>query len=198
MPRPRQFNEFDVIDTAISYFGENDFLNSSMRKLAVRAGVSCGSLYNAFGDKQSLFRRALVQSVDRSFRPAIDIDQNQLSPFCTIERFFAEAIDTCTHPARNDGRLLLRAGFEATNLDVDCGVIVSETIQEIEKYLTDCVAAGQISGEIICTQPAADLAGLLLTALLGLIILFRLRPDRKHLEEVARPTLHQLNALKTG
>jgi TetR/AcrR family transcriptional repressor of nem operon len=196
MPRPRQFNEFDVIDAAIAYFGANNFLNASMRKLALHADVSCGSLYNAFGDKQSLFRSALVRSVDRSFRPKIHSDQRQLSPFRKIGRFFAEAVDTCLHPARDDGRLLLRAGFEAANLDMDCGTIVSETIVAIEKYLTDCVSAGQIDEEIICTQPSTDLGGLLLTTLLSLIILFRLRPERKHLEEIVRPTLRQLMALK--
>ncbi|WP_193727948.1 TetR/AcrR family transcriptional regulator [Paraburkholderia franconis] len=198
MPRPREFNEFDVIDAAISYFGANNFLDASMRKLALRADVSCGSLYNAFGDKRSLFRSALVQSVERSFRPTIESEQAQLSPFRKIERFFAEAVDTCAHPTRNDAKLLLKAGFQTANLDMECCAIVSETIDAIEKYLTDCVSAGQLEGEIIRTQPSSDLGSLLLTNLLSLIILFRLRPERRHLEEVVRPTLHQLRTIKIG
>jgi TetR/AcrR family transcriptional repressor of nem operon len=198
MPRSLQFNEFDVIDAAISYFGASNFLDASMRKLALHADVSCGSFYNAFGDKQSLFRSALVQSVERSFRPAIDNDQLQLSPFRKIERFFAEAVDTCAQPARNDARLLLRAGFEAVHLTPDCSAIVSETIEAIEKYLKDCVSAGQINGEIIRSQPSSDLGSFLLTALISLITLFQLRPERKQFEEVVRPTHHQLRTLNIG
>jgi|GEM_PF-5892219 len=196
MPRAREFNESDVIDAAISYFGAYNFLDASMRKLALHANVSCGSLYNAFGDKRSLYRNALVRSIERSFPPPFDDEQPQRSPFRNIERFFAAAVDTCSHPVRNDARLLLRAGFEAVSLDTDCFTIVSETIEAIEKYLTDCVCAGQLEGEIIRTQPSSDLGSLLLTILLSLIILFRLRPERKHLEEVVRPTLDQLRALK--
>ncbi|MBP0594191.1 TetR/AcrR family transcriptional regulator [Paraburkholderia sp. LEh10] len=189
MPRRREFNEFDVIDAAISYFGADDFLDASMRKNALRADVSCGSLYNSFGDKRSLFRSALVQSVERSFRRAIEADPPQLSPFRKIERFFV-------HPARSDARLLIRAGFEAENLDTDCSAIVSETIEAIEKYLTECVYAGQLQGEIIRTQPSTELGSLLLTTLLSMSILFRLRPERRPLEEVVRPTLHQLRTPK--
>ena len=198
MPRPREFNEFDVIDAAISYFGENNFLDASMRELAFRADVSCGSLYNAFGDKRSLFRSALVHSVERNFRRAVEDEELQLSPFHKIERFFDEAVDTCAHPARNDARLLLRAAFETKHFDTDCSAIVSATIEAIEKYLTDCVFAGQLNGEIIRTQPSTELGSLLLTTLLSLIILFRLRPERRHLEDVVRPTLHQLRILKIG
>lgn len=198
IPRPREFNDFDVVDAAISYFGANKFLNASMRKLALHADVSCGSPYNAIGDKRSLFRSAFVQSVKRSFRPAIGSEQPQLSPFRKIERFFAETVETCAHPARNDARLLLRASFETEKLERDCSAIVSETIEAIEKYLTDCVSACQLEGEIIRTRPSSDLGSLLLTTLLSLIILFRLRPERKHLEEVVCPTLHQLSTLKIG
>lgn len=198
MPRPRQFNEFDVVNAAISYFGANNFPNASMRNLALHADVSCGSLYNAFGDKRSLFRRALIQSVQRIFRPTMDSEQLQLSPFGKIERFFAEAVETCTHPARNDARLLLRAGFEAANLDNDCGTIISDAIEAIEKYLTECVSAAQIEGEIIRNQPASDLGRLLLATLLSMIVLIRLRPDRTRLEDVVRPTLHRLRPLEIG
>ncbi|MFP3556164.1 TetR/AcrR family transcriptional regulator [Paraburkholderia sp. SIMBA_049] len=196
MPRPRQFTESDFIDVAISYFSANSFKNASMRKLALRADVSCGSLYNAFGNKQSMFRRALIRSVDRSFRPGIQSDQHRLSPLPTIERFFAEAIQAYAQPAKNDGRLLLRAGFESGIIDTESAELVSATIEAIESYLTGRVAAGQIAGEIINTQPAEDLGGLLLTTFLGLIILFRLRPERRYLEETTSSTLHQLKVSK--
>ncbi|HXI89170.1 MAG TPA: hypothetical protein VNO24_04065, partial [Blastocatellia bacterium] len=108
MQRSRGFNQFDVVDAAISYFGANNFLDASIRQLALSADIRCGILYNAFGgDKRSLFRSAFVHSVERSFRRAIVPVPAQLSPFRKIERFLAQAVDTCVHPARSDARLLL-------------------------------------------------------------------------------------------
>ncbi|BDC45147.1 TetR/AcrR family transcriptional regulator [Paraburkholderia terrae] len=149
MPRP-------VIDAAISYFDANNFQDASMRKLALRVNVSCGSLYNTYGVKRSLFGSALVQSAERSFRNAMEAEPTQPSPLRKVERFFAQSVDTCGHLARSDARLPFRARFEAKNLDTDCSAIVSETIEAIEKYLTDCVHAGQLQEEIIRAQPLKD------------------------------------------
>jgi hypothetical protein len=167
-----------------------------MPELALQAHASCGSLYNTSDDKQSLFRSASVQSVDQSFGPAIHAAHRRLSPFRPIESILAEAIDICAHPARNDGTPLLRAGIAAGTIDMDRGATVPEIIEQIERYLTDCAAARQTDRGNICTQPATDLCDLLLTTLLSLTFLFRLRPERKRLEEIVRPTLHQLRALK--
>lgn len=84
MPRPQQFNAFDVIDAAISYFGEYSYLNASLWRLVLHTDVSCGSLYTSFGDRKSLFRHAPVQSMDRSFISATHCDQHQPPPFHTI------------------------------------------------------------------------------------------------------------------
>ncbi|TXC81094.1 TetR/AcrR family transcriptional regulator [Paraburkholderia azotifigens] len=183
MLSPREFNKFDVIDAAFSYFGEDNFLDASMRKLAHCADMSCGSLYNAFADKRSLFRSTLVHSVERSFGRAIVAEPAQLSPFSKIELFFAQAVDTYVHPARSDARLLHTVGFEAESFDTDCSAIVSQTIKPIESCLTERVYAGRLQEEIIRTQPSTELGSPLLTTLLSMRIFCRLRAQRRHLEK---------------
>jgi AcrR family transcriptional regulator len=44
-----------IIDTATEEFAENDYKNASISKVAARAGISKGSLYQYFDDKRELY-----------------------------------------------------------------------------------------------------------------------------------------------
>lgn len=58
MGRNRAFDEFTVLTGAMMAFREHGFAGASVRDLERATGVSAGSLYNAFGDKEGLYRAA--------------------------------------------------------------------------------------------------------------------------------------------
>ena len=64
MPRPKEFSEIAALDAAVDCFWQRGYEATSMRDLAVSMGISAPSLYNAFGDKQTLFARALERYLD--------------------------------------------------------------------------------------------------------------------------------------
>ncbi|MFF3890332.1 TetR/AcrR family transcriptional regulator [Streptomyces sp. NPDC001914] len=57
MARPRKFNEQDVIAAAHRQFNETGYHGTSVDDLSRATGLSKGSLYGAFGDKEALFQR---------------------------------------------------------------------------------------------------------------------------------------------
>ena len=57
MARPRLFDEADVLVAARRRFSETGYHGTSVDELARATGLSKGSLYGAFGDKEALFRR---------------------------------------------------------------------------------------------------------------------------------------------
>jgi TetR/AcrR family transcriptional repressor of nem operon len=66
----------------------------------------------------------------------------------------------------------------------------------IEKYLRDCVAAGQLEGTISIRQPADDLGRVLLGALLGIRVLARTRLESELLTGLIRPLFLLLQTRK--
>lgn len=58
MGRTRSFDESAVLTGAMMAFREHGFAGASVRDLERATGVSAGSLYNAFGDKDGLYRAA--------------------------------------------------------------------------------------------------------------------------------------------
>lgn len=63
--RPREFDEEAVLDAVIELFAEHGFEASSLADIVEAAGLNKSSLYNAFGSKDELFRKALDRYIDR-------------------------------------------------------------------------------------------------------------------------------------
>jgi TetR/AcrR family transcriptional repressor of nem operon len=59
VPRPREFDEREVLARAVRLFRQRGYHATSTRDLGDALGLNPSSLYRAFGDKHSLFLRAL-------------------------------------------------------------------------------------------------------------------------------------------
>src|ERR1700724_41241 len=93
MPRPREFSEIAALDAAVDCFWQRGYEATSMRDLAASMGISAPSLYNAFGDKQTLFARALERYLDCTTRDRLHRYEKSLPPKRAIHQFFAALID---------------------------------------------------------------------------------------------------------
>ena len=61
MARPRKFDEQTVIAAARRQFNETGYHGTSVDDLSRATGLSKGSLYGAFGDKEALFQRVFAE-----------------------------------------------------------------------------------------------------------------------------------------
>jgi Transcriptional regulator len=192
MARPREFDEMAVLDAAMQQFWRYGYEATSVRDLAQRMGITGASLYNAFGDKRSLFRRALAHYVETSFGDRVGRFENNLAPTATIEAFFREIIERSIQDEDRKGCLLVNSALEVAPHDPDFQATIAQVLVKVEAFFFRCVQAGQQAGEIPTKQSAEDLARLLLGVHLGIRVLARTRPERALLEGLARPALELL------
>ena len=61
----RQFDEQEVIATALDVFWRKGLHDATMQDLAAATGVQRGSLYNAYGDKETIFLRAFDEYTEQ-------------------------------------------------------------------------------------------------------------------------------------
>src|SRR6266478_3318485 len=92
MARPREFDETTVLEAAMNCFWAQGFEQTSVRDLAERMGITGASLYNAFGDKRSLYRRAFVHYLAQTVRDRVR-RLEKLPPLTAIRTFFDEIIE---------------------------------------------------------------------------------------------------------
>ena len=193
MARPREFDETAVLEAAIQCFWSRGYEATSVRDLAEKMGLTGASMYNAFGDKRSLYRRALDHYVEQSFGDRVGRFERNLAPREAIGSFFDEIIERSLSDKQRKGCMLVNSALEMAPHDPEFQRVVADVMVQVENFFRRCVAAGQSEGTISGSQSAEDVARLLLSTLLGLRVLARTRPERKLLEGVLRPVLALLD-----
>jgi len=194
MARPREFDEEAALDAAVQCFWEQGYEATSVRDLAARMGITGASLYNAFGDKRSLYRRSLDFYVERSFRERAGRLGGRLPPRDAIIAFFHEIIERSLGDAKARGCLMVNSALEAGPRDPEFRAVVANALGQIEAFFCRSAAAGQRDGTIPLTHSAEDLGRFLLSVLLGIRVLARTAPKRSQLEGALRPALALLGS----
>ncbi len=189
MVRPREFDERTALDAAMHCFWRKGFEATSVRDLAAEMGITGTSLYNAFGDKKSLYRRALSHYLDQSVRERIARLERSLPPAEAVAAFFAEIIDRSMRDRQSKGCMLVNTALEVAPHDPQMRRLVADELALIEAFFRRCVERAQQEGKLSGTVDAQGLGRMLLGVLLGIRVLARTRPERALLEGVARPAL---------
>ena len=71
MPRPREFDEGVALEAAMQRFWAGGFAATSVRDIGNAMGLGQASVYNAFGDKRTLFTQCLDRYLDANMRARI-------------------------------------------------------------------------------------------------------------------------------
>jgi TetR/AcrR family transcriptional regulator, transcriptional repressor for nem operon len=192
MARPREFDEIDVLDAAVECFWARGYEATSIRDLMDKAGIAGASLYNAFGDKRALYKRALDHYVEASVAERIERCE-ELSPRQAIAAYFAEIVERSLADPEHKGCMLVNAAFDVCPRDGELQVVVAGRLARIEAFFERCIEAGRLDGSIASRRSPRDLASHLLAVLVGLRVLARVRPERALLEGAVRSTLAALD-----
>jgi TetR/AcrR family transcriptional regulator, transcriptional repressor for nem operon len=187
MARPREFDEGAVIDAAMEQFWLRGYEATSVRDLADQMGIAGASLYNAFGDKRTLYRSALNRYLEQTFRERIRRIESAMPPHEAIVAFFGEIVERSVTDKRRRGCMLVNSTLEHVPEDRDFQQIVATFLSDVEAFFLRCLASGQRDGTVSVSQSAEDLARMLLGQLLGIRVLARIKPDRSLLEGMLRP-----------
>ena len=188
MARPREFDATTVLKAAMDCFWARGFEQTSVRDLAEQMGITGASLYNAFGDKRSLYREAFAYYLAQTVRDRV-ARLEKLAPLAAIRAFFAEIVEHSVNDELRRGCMLVNAALELAPYDPEIRKAVVEEMDFIEGFFRRSIEAGQNDNSIADARPAEELARLLLSVLLGIRVLARTRPQREVLEGAANGAL---------
>jgi TetR/AcrR family transcriptional repressor of nem operon len=192
MARPREFDEQVVLKAATELFWLNGYEATSVRDVAAQMGLTGASLYNAFGDKRTLYRVVLDRYAKAALQDCADAFENGSPPKAAIKAFFDATIAELLGDPQHKGCLVVNTSLEVAPHDEEFREVVKEVFVRIETYFRDCIETGQVNGSISTKLSAPDLARLFLAAILGLRVLARTRPERELLTGLVRPLLLML------
>ncbi|MHC2332868.1 TetR/AcrR family transcriptional repressor of nem operon [Bradyrhizobium sp. USDA 4454] len=193
MARPREFDEEVVLDAAMNQFWSHGYERTSVRDLADQMGITAASLYNAFGDKRSLYVLSLKYYLERRSRERTKIFDR--SPAVdAIESYFRDVVRTSVGDKSQRGCMLVNAALETVPDDTEFQDLVAREFSSIESSFFRCVKAGQADKSLRSDIKAVEAAKMLLSVLLGLRVLARTRPHRSIVEAAARSAVDAIRA----
>ncbi|PWR21813.1 TetR/AcrR family transcriptional regulator [Zavarzinia compransoris] len=93
MARPVEFELDQALDAAVEAFRHQGFAGTSIKALERATGLSSGSLYNSFGDKDVIFQQVLGRYVDTVVARRLARHLGQGDPLDGLRALFMTLLD---------------------------------------------------------------------------------------------------------
>ena len=192
MPREPSFSKSEVLDRLTDAFVTHGYAGTSLTVLKEATGLGSQSLYNAFGDKQSMYLQAIDCAARRS-APGIAAMQRAVDGRAAIAAYFAVIVECC---ASTDPALRNCIGTNGLLEGLDEAPLVwalTTRWQSNHELLRSTVERGQRDGSIVSATPSADLAEVLTSLTSGLRVAARVGRSQDQMERLVQLTLSVLD-----
>jgi AcrR family transcriptional regulator len=182
--RPREFNTEKALDAALHLFWRRGYEGTSLAALTEAMGINVPSLYAAFGNKETLFKKVLDRYIQR---PASYLPNALKQPSArgVADELFRGAINMVMNPRHPDGCLLVQGALAS-------GPLTESIRQELNRRRAGAQAAlgrrfqrAVEEGDLPSGVDARKLAGYIITVIWGLSVQATGGATRAQLKEVA-------------
>ena len=163
MPRHREFDPRQTLQTAIELFWEKGYYDSSVDEVVKRSGVAKYGIYGTFGTKRELFIKALNQYADDRRQDIQEPIRKPDASLAEIYVFFKQAPYLSTQSNNRRGCLICNTGVELAKRDDEINTFVSSFFKDVAAVMKDCLERAVAKGEIKATKNTTDLATYLAT-----------------------------------
>jgi TetR/AcrR family transcriptional regulator, transcriptional repressor for nem operon len=192
MPRERSFFEPDVLDRLTDTFSTHGYAGTSMTLLQEATGLGKQSLYNAFGDKQSMYLQAIDCAVQRFVNGATAM-QATVHGRGAVALYFDTIVQKCASEDPSQQHCIVTSGL-LEGVDVaPLNSALKSRWQATHELLRAAVERGQRDGSIANRAPSAELAEVLMALTSGLRVAARAGRSRGQMEGLVALTLGVLD-----
>jgi len=189
MSRPREFDEQQALDAAMTLFWRHGYEGTSLSALTDAMGISRPSLYAAFGNKESLFQRVVARYLEG---PGAGIAAALRLPTAkqAVEAILRLYADSAGMPDRPRGCLLVNSAMscspEAGTVRADLSGHRVASVELLRKRFE----RAQREGDLAKTANPGHLARYFWAVLNGMAIAASDGATRPQLRELAALAMH--------
>lgn len=185
MPRKKEFDVDTVLHRAMEAFWKRGYEATSLNDLLDCMQIQRASLYNAFGDKRTLFLETLRLYAARRRIEVANLAKTQ-PPRQAILSLFWDTITAVVEQDHRNGCFLINTALELSPHDKEVAEIVRMAFTYMEKqFFQKMIENGRAIGEISKSVVPAHTARALLSLFIGLRVLSRSRPEKLLLQSIA-------------
>jgi TetR/AcrR family transcriptional regulator, transcriptional repressor for nem operon len=159
-------------------FWSRGYHAAALPDLLRATGLSRGSLYAAFGDKHSLFLRALDRYIaDALTRMDIEFDPRK-EPIAGLRDYLAGYVDRTSGAKGRRGCLLVATAMELAGQDAEVGRRVGSFFKAMEARVADALSRAEMAGRLADGVEPASAARIFVCFVEGLRVTGKTAPAR--------------------
>src|ERR1700751_164958 len=159
--RPRSFDVEAAVERAMAVFWSRGYHATALPDLLRATKLSRGSLYAAFGDKHSLFLRALDRYVAEAVRRMdIELDPGK-EPVDGLRAYLAGYVDRTSGANGRRGCLLVATAMELAGQDAEVCRRVASFFKAMEARIAAALARAKAAGQLADGVETASAARIL-------------------------------------
>jgi TetR/AcrR family transcriptional regulator, transcriptional repressor for nem operon len=176
--RPRSFDADAAVERAMSVFWSRGYHATALPDLLRATELSRGSLYAAFGDKHSLFLRAL----DRYIADALTRMDNEFDPrrepLDGLRAYLAGYVDRTSGSNGRRGCLLVATAMEMAGRDAEVDRRIANFFKAMEAKVADALSRTKAAGKLADGVEPSSVARILVCFVEGLRVVGKTAPTR--------------------
>jgi AcrR family transcriptional regulator len=133
--RPREYDEDLALQEAVQVFWTKGFDATSLDDLSAAMGMNRPSIYRAFGDKEAIYRKALMQfcqGMEAAFARTMLAEDDIRT---ALTRFYREALETYTDGERAKGCMVMSTAVSAATCHPEIQAELLAIIRGLDKKM---------------------------------------------------------------
>ncbi|WP_438495270.1 TetR/AcrR family transcriptional regulator [Paenibacillus sp. IHBB 3054] len=183
MARSKEFEENVVLEKAMKLFWEQGYEKTSMMDLVKHMGIHRRSLYDTFGDKHTLFLKAMDRFRDKVNAELVGEVKRSKNATEALQLIFSFVISG--EEDSPSGCLMVNSAVELAMRDTEVDLKTTELFTLSEQLFKDIILWGQQDGEFSSDYNADDLAEHLHAVYVGLRVMTRTSIRKEKLHRIA-------------
>jgi TetR/AcrR family transcriptional repressor of nem operon len=193
MARTKDFDEDEVLRKAVNLFWLRGYNATSMQDLVDGLGISRSSLYDTYGDKHTLFIKALESYQTANSGQMCGIVNSGKPAKETIRRLLNMIIDELLNDKAQRGCFMVNAEVEVAPHDSQVSQIICTSDQQVEDAFYIVIKKGQENGEIKNPQDARALSRFIFNTVKGIQVTAKSTSDKAVFEDIIKMALSVLD-----
>lgn len=191
-PRPRSFDENTVLARAKDIFWRKGYEATSMQDLVDHMQIGRQSLYNTFGDKHTLYMRALGHYLEHDHRPSLGRLGEPGAGLLDVERYFDNQLARMVGHEDRRSCFVVNAVQELAPRDPEVRAVGVRFREELQQAFTAALHAAKERGEASSEVDAPAAARVLTQLAQGMSVMWKMGATAEDLRTTRDLTLAPL------
>ena len=190
--RPRKFEEENVRAAVLQMFWQRGYASTSLSDLEEATGIGRRSLYNSFGDKRTVFLRALedfrATAVEQNLAP-LEQSGAGLDAIATV---FNHLLELAKTPEGRLGCLMCNTSREPIATDAAVAEQITLYFSRVEQGFTNALTTAQTDGTLPVDKNVTSLARFYLGILVSICVMGRAGVSLEILQDIVSEALKRV------